>query len=175
MTETRAVRLSSRAVFRGRVFEVLVDRVRLRHGREVDLEVVRHPSSVVLIPMPDPDHVVLVRQYRYAIAQWIWELPAGSVDPGETLDAAARRECHEEIGRLPVKLERTGAFYPTPGYCDELMIYYRVDGLEDAATAAAVDEDEDLEPRVFRLAEARRMVDQGEILDMKTVVGLRMI
>jgi ADP-ribose pyrophosphatase len=164
--------LSSAVRFSGRVFDVAVDRVRLPHGREADMEVVRHPPAVVLLPMPDPDHVVLVRQYRYAIDRWVWELPAGSVDPGETPEAAARRECHEEVGLVPAAVTRFARLFPTPGYCDEEMHFFRCTGLATPAHEAHQDPDEIIEPRTFSLAEARGMVHRGEIVDMKTAMGL---
>lgn len=167
--------LGSRTVFDGRIFRVQVDEVRFPNGNTVNVEIVRHPRSVVLVPMPDAHHVILVRQYRYPVDRWLWELPAGTLDPGEEPDAAARRECHEEIGLVPRRLERLGAFLPTPGYCDEEMIVFRIDGLEKPTTAAALDEDEIIEPRTFTLAEARAMVARGEIADMKTVIGLGLI
>jgi ADP-ribose pyrophosphatase len=141
----------------------------------VTVEVVRHPKSVVLVPMADPAHVILIRQYRFAVHQWLWELPAGSVDAGEEPEAAARRECHEEIGMIPQTLVRLGSFFPTPGYCDEEMIFFRLSGLEAARKAAAQDEDEEIEARTFTLADAREMIRRGEIIDMKTLVGLRLI
>lgn len=168
-------RLSTERAFAGRVFDVDRDRVRLPNGREVTVDVVRHARSVVLIPVPEPGHVILVRQYRYAIDRFIWELPAGSVDEGESPEAAAVRECHEEIGQVPATVVRLGALYPTPGYCDEEMVFYRLSNLEDSDTAAAVDEDEDIEARAFELREAREMIRRGEISDMKTVAGLGMI
>jgi ADP-ribose pyrophosphatase len=161
--------------FTGRIFNVHVDRARLPDGREVTLEVVRHPPSVVLIPMPEPDRVVLVRQYRYAIDRMVWELPAGSLDPGETPEQAARRECHEEVGKVPRRLERLGSLFPTPGYCDEEMIFFRIDGLDEPDSAAHLDEDEVLEPRAFTVSEVRRMIEEGEIVDMKTVAGLHLL
>ena len=105
MKTSPAIKLSSRTVFEGRVFAVSVERVRLAHGREANMEVVRHPTSVILLPMPDPTHLVLVRQYRFPIDRWIWELPAGSLEPGEDQAAAAQRECHEEIGQAPTQIE----------------------------------------------------------------------
>ena len=170
-----AERLEHERVFDGRVFAVDRDVVRLPNGREVTLDVVRHPRSVVLIPVPEPGHVILVRQYRYVVNQTLWELPAGSVDPGETPEQAARRECHEEIGLVPATIVRLGAYFPTPGYCDEEMVFFRLSGLDEPTEAAQVDEDEDIEPRVFELRDAREMVRRGEIVDMKTVVGLAMI
>ena len=162
-------------VFDGKVFAVDRERVKLPHGPTVTLDVVRHPQSVVILPVPETGHVVLVRQYRHAVGRWLWEAAAGSVDPGETPEQAARRECHEEIGEVPETIVRLGAFYPTPGYCDEEMIFFRVSALSRPAEPAAVDEDEDIEVRTFTLREARDMARRGEITDMKTVVGLGLL
>lgn len=167
--------LSSERAFEGSVFEVDRDRVRMPNGRVVTVDIVRHSRSVVILPVPEPGHIILVRQYRYAINRWLWEAPAGSVDEGEEPDAAARRECHEEIGLFPETVVRLGALFPTPGYCDEEMIVYRAASLGKPAQAAAVDEDEDLEPKTFTIAEAREMVRRGEIVDMKTIVGLGLL
>ena len=136
--------------------------------RVVTVDIVRHSRSVVILPVPEPGQIILVRQYRYAINRWLWEAPAGSVDAGEDPDAAARRECHEEIGLVPETIVRLAALFPTPGYCDEEMIFYRASALVKPDHAAAVDEDEDLEPKTFAIAEAREMVRRGEIVDMKT-------
>jgi ADP-ribose pyrophosphatase len=162
-------------VLDGKVFDVDRDRVRLPHGREVTLDVVRHPRSVVLLPVPEPGHIILIKQYRYAVNRWLWELPAGSVDPGEEPEDAARRECHEEIGQVPETIVRVSTLYPTPGYCDEEMLFFRVSGLGESDEPVAVDEDEDIEARTFTFADARDMVRRGEIVDMKTVAGLTMI
>ena len=175
MSEPRARLIGRRVVHEGRIFAVTVDTVLLTNGREVEMEVVRHPRSVVLLPQPDLHHVVLIRQYRYVIDRWIWELPAGSLDPGEDPETAARRECHEEIGQVPRRIELVTSVFPTPGFCDEEMLFYRVDGLDEAAEPAAGDEDEQLEPRVFTVREARSMVERGEIVDMKTAFGLTLI
>jgi ADP-ribose diphosphatase len=172
---TEPERLSTERLLDGRVFDVDRDRVRMPNGREVTVDIVRHSKSVVLVPIPEPQHVILIRQYRYAINRFLWELPAGSVDPGETPEQAARRECHEEIGQVPDTIVRIAALVPTPGYCDEEMLFFRVAGLSVPEEAAAVDEDEDIEPRTFALAEARDMIRRGEIVDMKTVVGLGLI
>lgn len=167
--------LTHERVYTGKVFNVDRDRVRMPNDREVTVDVVRHARSVVLIPVPEPGHVILIRQYRYAVNRWLWELPAGSVDEGEEPEAAARRECHEEIGLVPETVVRLAALHPTPGYCDEEMLFFRVSGLAESDEAAAQDEDEDIEPKTFTLADAREMVRRGEITDMKTVAGLGMI
>jgi len=172
MYERPATVLSTRTVHTGRVFVTSRDRVRLPNGRETTMDVVRHEPSVILIPMPDPEHVVLVRQYRYCIGSWIWELPAGNVDPGEDVEAAARRECHEETGQVPGRVERVAELYPTPGYCDELMVFFRLHGLSTPTDEAQQDDDEVLEPHVFSVADALALVEEGKIRDMKTVLGL---
>jgi len=168
-------RLSHERVFDGKVFDIDRDRVRMPNGRTVTVDVVRHPKSVVLIPVPEPGHVILIRQYRYAVNAFLWELPAGSVDEGESPEQAARRECHEEIGKVPATIVRMASMFPTPGYCDEQMVFFRVSSLEEPTEAAALDEDEDIEARTFELREARDMIRRGEITDMKTVAGLAMI
>lgn len=174
MKEPRAITLDSRAVHQGRVFRTLQNRVRLPNGRETTMDVVRHPASVILVPLPNPERVILVRQYRYCVDRWIWELPAGNVEPGEDPQAAARRECEEETGWTAETVERIGAFHPTPGYCDEVMVFYRLTGLT-GASALALDADEVLEPRIFTLDEARRMVAEEPVADMKTALGLRLV
>jgi ADP-ribose pyrophosphatase len=166
---------ASRVAFTGRIFNVAIDRVRLPHGPTVEMEVVRHPVSVILIPVDAEERVILVRQYRYPVNRWLWELPAGSVDPGETLEAAAARECAEEIRLRPDTMEQLGSLYPTPGYCDELMVFFRLKDLHALGPTdleVHVDIDEDLEVRHFSLGEMTALIRQGEIQDMKTIVGL---
>ena len=102
-------------VHNGRIFQVEIDIVKLPSGHTVDMELVRHPGSVVLLPVPEPGSIILIRQYRYSIDRWIWELPAGSLKPGEDPDAAAARPGEELIGWAPPKLTRLRRETPTPG------------------------------------------------------------
>ena len=127
--------------------------------------------------MPDADHVVLIRQYRCSIDREIWELPAGGVGPGESAEDAAKRECEEEIGLVPHGVERLGGLYPTPGYCDEEMIFFRVRDLRPPPPDSPhkPDEDEDIHAQTFTIAEAKAMVARGEIIDLKTAYGLTLI
>jgi ADP-ribose pyrophosphatase len=167
-----------RKVFEGRVFTVQVERITLPRGHELNVEIVRHPGSVVLVPVTDAGEIVLVRQYRHAVGRWMWELPAGTLKPGEAADVAAARECQEEIGLIPSKLERLCGLYPTPGYCDEHMIFYRATGLRKPGEhdqAAQPDEDEDIEVKAFAIEDVRRYVSIGEIEDLKTVAGLALL
>jgi ADP-ribose pyrophosphatase len=172
---TIAETLSTERVFEGKVFDLERDRVKMPNGREVTVDIVRHSKSVVLLPLPSPREIILIRQYRYAVNRYLWELPAGSVDQGEEPEAAAVRECHEEIGQIPDTVVRMASLFPTPGFCDEEMLFFRLSGLSVPAEAAALDEDEDIEPRTFTIAEAREMVRRGEIVDMKTVAGLTLV
>ena len=169
--------LARTTVYQGRIFQVEIDVVKLPTGHTLDMEIVRHPGSVVLLPVPEPGSIVLIRQYRYTIDRWIWELPAGSLKPGEDPGTAAARECEEEIGLAPHKITRLRGYYPTPGFCDEQMIYYRCEDLRPPApdSTAKRDDDEDIEPRTFTLAEARALVASGEIVDLKTLAGLTML
>jgi ADP-ribose pyrophosphatase len=178
MSEPRGILKAHRRVFRGRIFAVDSDRVRLPNGHEAKLDIVRHPGSVVLLPMPDPSHLILVKQYRYAIDRWIWELAAGSLEEGEVPEAAAVRECEEEIGLVAARTDEIGTFYPTPGYCDEKMIFFRLTDLAEpvpGASAAQKDPDEDLLVHTFTLEEVHSLVRDGTIIDAKTVVGLMLI
>ena len=107
--------ISSRLVYEGRIFDVTVDRVQLPHGRQADLEIVRHDGSVVLLPIADDGRVLLVRRYRYAADRFLWELPAGSLEVGEDRDVAAARECHEELELIADGLERLQTRIPRRG------------------------------------------------------------
>ena len=164
-----------RVVHRGRVFTVQVESLTLPSGHHLDAEIVRHPGSVVIVPITAAGEVVLVRQYRPAIGRSAWELPAGGLKPGEVPDAAAIRECHEETGLIPSRVEALGAFFPTPGYCDELMHFYLATDLHSPQPGDAIaqpDEDEDITARTFSTATLQQMGRAGEIIDLKTVAGL---
>ncbi len=161
-------------VFEGRVFSVEVDERAFPNGRKHRVEIVRHAPSVVLIPVEDDGRVVLIRQYRAPLDREIWEFPAGRVDAGESAEDAARRECEEEIGRVPHRLERMRGLYPAPGFCDEQLIFFRVSDLRPppADSPHHPDEDEDITTRSVTPAEARAMLERGEIVDLKTAYAL---
>ena len=168
----------SRTVFQGRIFALSVESITLPGGHKLDAEILRHPGSVVLIPVTDHGDIVLVRQYRHAIGRTVWELSAGSLKPGEVPQAAAIRECHEEIGLIPSVIEHLCGFFPTPGYSDEKMMFYRVSGLRQPTEddpRAVQDEDEDIESRAFPVDTIRKMIASGEMVDLKTVAALTLI
>jgi ADP-ribose pyrophosphatase len=164
--------LATRSIYQGRIFTVTVDRVRLPHGPEVDLEVVRHPGSVVMLCVPSAGSLILVRQYRYCAGRDLWEVPAGSLGRDEDPVDGARRECHEEVGLVPRTIRHLTTLYPTPGFCTERMLFYLCADLVEPDVEAHQDEDEDVEPRTFTIDECWAMVDRGEIADLKTVAAL---
>jgi ADP-ribose pyrophosphatase len=161
-------------VFSGRVFSVEAGRRRYPDGREHDVDIVRHRPSVVLIPVADDGRVILVRQYRAPLDRYTWEFPAGSLEPGETAEDAAARESEEEIGLVPSQIDRLGAWYPVPSYCDEEMIFFRISDLRAPAPDSPhkPDADENIETRVVALDEVRAMVARGEIVDLKTAFAV---
>jgi ADP-ribose pyrophosphatase len=178
MTYKPIVPKEIRTIYQGRVFTVRVETIPLPKGGELQAEIVRHPGSVVLIPVTPQNEIVLVRQYRPAIGRWAWELPAGSLKPGENVERAARRECQEETGQIPSQLERMGSYFPTPGYCDEEMTFFKASGLRPPGPddeEAHQDEDEDIEARPFTRVELQRMVASGEVIDLKTIAGLALL
>ena len=161
-------------VYKSRVFQVEEARVRFPDGRERDIAVVRHAPVVVLIPVPAPGQVILIRQYRASIARETWELPAGGIERGEGEEQAARRECEEEISLVPHVLQRLGAWFPSPGFCDEEMIFFRASDLRPPPSDSphTPDEDENIRVQVFTIQEAKAMTASGEIVDLKTAYGL---
>lgn len=166
---------SPEVLFEGRVIRVERERVTLANGRSTVIEAVRHRGSVVIVATPSADQLVLIRQYRPVIDRWIWELPAGSLDPGEAAEIAVVRECEEEIGLTPGRVTPMGSWYPTPGFCDEIMHFYRCEDLEPPAGPVARDEDEQIEPATVGLDTVRAMIDDGRVMDMKTIVGLSLL
>jgi len=163
--------LDSRRVYEGRVVSLRVDTVELEGGQQVTREVVEHAPVVAIVPLVSDEEVLLVRQYRLPVGAALLEIPAGGVDGGESVEEAARRELGEECGRRAGRLERLGAFYVSPGFCDELVHVFLARDLE-GASGLAPDEDERLEVVRVSLAEALRLVSEGEIRDAKSVIGL---
>lgn len=167
--------LNSETLFTGRVFSVTRDRVRLPHGVDATLDMVRHRGSAVLLPMPDADSLMLVRQYRHALGFPVWEIPAGTLEEGENAEEGARRECHEEVGYWPGRVELLASLYPSPGYTTEVMHFYKLTELSLPDAAAEQDPDEHLEVRTVRLDELAAMIRAGDIVDMKTVVAWQLL
>jgi ADP-ribose pyrophosphatase len=163
-------RLSTRRIYAGKVLDLDVDEVVEPGDVRATREVVRHTGSVAVLTVDAGGRIALVRQYRYAVDEALWELPAGRIDAGETPEQAAGRELEEEAGIRAAKLERLAFFYTTPGFCDEKMYVFRATELADVP--ARPEEDERIELRWFAPAEIDAMLDSGELREGKTLVAL---
>jgi ADP-ribose pyrophosphatase len=171
MAASRSARVTRhRRIYDGRVVSLDVDDVEEPGGVVGTREVVRQPGSVAALPILDDGRIVLVRQYRYAVSDYVWELPAGRRDPGETPEAGALRELEEEVGLRARALEPLATFWTTPGFCDELMHLFRATSLEEVE--ARPEPDERIEAARFSLEDALAMVRRGEICEGKTLVAL---
>ena len=165
--------LSSKEVYRGPVFWVTSDRVIEPGSIEVRRDIVRHPGSVVVLAVDEtkPEPLVLLEvQYRYTVGRKIWELPAGSIDPGETELAGAKRELLEETGFTAKSWKRIMKFHASPGVLSETMAVFLARGLK--AGKAQPEADEVIDVRFVPLSKAARMVRSGQICDAKTICGV---
>jgi ADP-ribose pyrophosphatase len=170
MKKTPAEVISSKLVFQGPVFGVRRDRVREPRGMLVTRDVVTHTGSVVLLPVFLNGDILLVRQYRHAIRQFLWELVAGRIEAGERPLAAARRELAEETGFTARKFKRLMSFFPTPGFVSERMIVYAALGL--SAGKARPESDEQIEWQRFSQRNLERMLRTGKLCDAKSIAAV---
>ena len=157
-------------VYRGRVIDLRVDEIDARGGGKRMVEVAEHRGGVVIVARPEPSAIVLVRQYRFAVRESLWEVPAGMLEEGEDPALAARRELQEETGYRARDVRFLWSAYSTPGFCDELLRFYVAEGLERGEQA--LDENEDIEVRTFALDEAWAMVERDELRDAKSQIAL---
>lgn len=160
----------ARAVHRGRLVELVLASRRLPNGRVTDLEIVRHPGAVLIVPFVDRDRLVLIRQFRPVIGAYLWELPAGTLKRGERPLRCAQRELEEEIGCVARGWKRLGELYPCPGYSTEKIRLYAARGLE--RTQCRREEDEVISTRVLDRREVARLMKSGRIIDAKTIAAL---
>ena len=172
-TSAKAKVLSTRVVYQGPVFWVTSDKVREPSGVTVRRDVVRHTGSVVVLAADDTHReprVLLLRQYRHAAQQYLWELCAGRIDAGESELTAAKRELLEETGYSARRWKRILNFYASPGFVDETMSIYLAQDLR--AGAAQPEEDEVIDLKFLPLSKAVKWVMSGVIKDAKTIAGV---
>lgn len=170
MEETEEIEiLGSDSIYKGKIFDV--DIYKIRHGElEYKREIIKHNGSVVIVPVFDDGTVGMVRQYRYAAGKFLLEIPAGTIDKGEDIEEAARRELEEEVGVTASRFEKLTEFYVSPGFLTEKMYVYLASGL--TATAQNLDEDEILAVERHTFPDLFEMIRNGEIQDAKTMCGL---
>src|SRR5919112_6435541 len=168
---SNSARVSTRRMYTGRIINLDIDTVRFPDGNIGELEMIRHPGASAVVPfLTDPTGddptVLLIRQYRYAAERYLYEVPAGRLDPGEAPDACARRELKEETGCEAQRVEHLFTMYTTPGFTDEKIHLFMATGItrgEDEREA-----DEFIETETMPLSRALSLVEQGELQDGKT-------
>ncbi len=158
-----------------------LEEVELPNGRRMTMELLRHPGAAAVVPFldtgagrPDSDpSLLLLHQYRHAVGGYLWEVPAGKLDPGEAPEVCAARELEEETGYRPGKIERLGEIVTAPGFSDEVIHLFRADEL----TVGRLEQGpgEVMEVHEVRLSEALAMIGRGEITDAKTIIALTMV
>jgi ADP-ribose pyrophosphatase len=173
MTE-RAQLVSSEVVYQGPLFRILHDKMIEPGGHVNERDVIRHNGSVVIMAMDNSKSrknpwIVIERQYRHAANQFLWELPAGKLEPGEDALAGAKRELAEETGYSAKKWKPLVEYYASPGFLGESMKVFLAEGL--VAGEAKPEKDERIEFRLVKLSDVLKMIDKGAILDGKTLTS----
>lgn len=169
------MQLGKRRMYSGKVISVDLDRVRFPNGSEGELEMIRHPGASAVVPCasdptgPDPT-ILMIRQYRYATGGPLWEVPAGTLGPGEEPEACARRELLEEAGVIAGRINRLTSIWTTPGFTDEVIHLFWAQDLTRAEAAPEPDEFIEVVPRP--LSEVLAAIREGEIRDAKTIVAI---
>jgi len=162
--------LKSVVIYQGPIFGVRRDEVLEPGGLRTKREVITHPGSVVVLPVLPDGRVVLIRQYRHATRQFLWELVAGRMDPGETRKEAAARELLEETGYRANRLRIFLDMFPTPGFLEERMYVLLAEGLTEGE--AQPEEDEKIVSRAFSVRQLKQMLLKGKLRDAKSIAGI---
>src|SRR5215469_2341581 len=157
-------------IYEGPVFGLRRDEVLEPSGLRARREVITHPGSVVVLPVLPDGGIVMVRQYRHATKQYMWELVAGRKEPEETPKQGAARELLEETGYRAKRFEVFLDVFPTPGFLEERMYIVLAEGL--TAGEAQPEEDEKIEVRAYKVKELAQMMKKGQLKDAKSVAGI---
>ena len=167
MTEST---ISSRTIYRGRVLRLHVDRVKLANGRETTREIVEHPGAAAIIPILDNGNLLVVKQYRAATHRQLMEIPAGTLEPGESPLSCAKRELVEETGYAARRIRKLFSCYLAPGYSTEKIHFFLATRL--IPTKGKQEEDESIATQAIDLRQALRAIERGKIQDAKTISAL---
>jgi ADP-ribose pyrophosphatase len=172
---TRPGQVASRRVYTGKVINLDVDQVRFPNGKVGELEIIRHSGASAVIPFlgdpaGDDPTILLIRQYRYAADGFIYEIPAGRLEPGEPPEECAVRELREETGCTAARMEHLYTMYTTPGFTDEKIHLFVATGLERGESALEPDEFVEIVPTA--MSAALRLIRDGTINDAKTALSI---
>jgi ADP-ribose pyrophosphatase len=162
--------LNSEILYQGKVFQLQRDTVIEPGGIRAVRDIVVHPGSVVVMPIFTDGRILLIRQYRHSVGEFLWELVAGRKEPNETPLTAARRELAEETGYTARRFRKLLRVVPTPGFVNEWMWIFAAEGLTKGA--ARPEEDEKIAARIFTLKQAEKMIERGTLRDAKSICGI---
>lgn len=157
-------------LYRGQVIDLGLESIELPNHHPITLEIVRHPGGAVIAPIDDKNQICLLRQYRHAVSDFIWEVPAGKLDPDEAPLLTAQRELEEEAGILAKRWTELGVIYSTPGFCDERLHLYLAQDL--TLISRRLQPDEFIQVHWLTFASALRWASTGKIQDAKTLAVL---
>lgn len=166
----KETQIESKLLYEGRIFNLYKDKVLLPNNNYSHREYLVHPKSVVIVPLFSNRDIILIKQYRYSVKDVFIELPAGKVDPGEKIEQAAMRELLEETGYDAQQLKWMNQFYPCAGYSNEEMHLYIAEDL--SLKKQALDDDEFVQPMIVSYKEALKLVETGQITDLKTIASI---
>ena len=161
---------TSEELYRGRQFSFLKEVVTLPHKVETEMAFVRHPGSAVIVPSFEDQSIGAIKQYRHVIGSYIYEMPAGTMDPGESPSSCARRELEEETGYAASQFIPLGKTYLLPAYSDELSYIYLARDM--TRTVQNLDEDEIIEVHRFKVQDLLEMIDSGVLIDALSILAI---
>ena len=164
------IQLESKKIYDGVILHLRVDKIRLENGSEAVREVLDHQGASGIVAFDEQGRLLMVRQYRYPVGEYLLEIPAGKIDPGETPEQCAKRELREETGYLCEKLTPMGAMYPAAAYDNETVHIFLAEGL--SVSKQQLDDDEFLTVERVDFEKALQMVMSGEIRDAKTQIAI---
>ena len=164
--------VESEKVFQGSVVSLYVDTVRLGNGSQAVREKVTHPGAVAVVAENEDGLILLIRQYRHAAGEVLWEIPAGKLEPDEEPIECARRELAEETGYVPDRIQKVSSFYTAPGFASEVIHLFFAEGLSEST--AHQDDDESIVLSKIPFETCIEMIQNGQIRDGKTIIGLLM-
>jgi len=163
--------LNHKIIYRGKVFNTIVDEIEYESGNRSVREVAEHPGGAVVLPLLDDGRIIFVYQFRYPLNKYIYELPAGKLEPNEPPEVCAKRELEEETGYTAGNLEKLTAIYTSPGFCTEHLYIFLARDLRDGKQNLEEGES-GLTLKFIPMKEAFLMVKRNEVVDAKTIAGL---
>jgi ADP-ribose pyrophosphatase len=160
-------------IYKAKIFDVVKKKVKLPNGNTPELVIIEHPGAVLVVPFISRSEIVMIRQYRPAVEKFIWELPAGTLEKGESPVKCVKRELIEEIGYSARRVVHLYNIVPAPGYSSEILKYYAAFGLKKVKKQ--VQHDEVIREQIFNKWQIRKMFESGKIVDSKTITALAIV